>query len=103
MLALIDRMVLEVIIALKLGVASSHRVCSFQQVVTEESVAGLEGAGVLGFKAARLMLHPHKSCILGNRGMGLKTVDVADLSDDTGRIDLADAGTEVRVLGIISN
>ena len=40
MLALIDLVVFEVIVALKLGVASSHRVCSFQQIVAKESVAG---------------------------------------------------------------
>ena len=40
MLALIDLVVFEVIVALKFGGASSHRVCSFQQVVAKESVAG---------------------------------------------------------------
>ena len=66
MLALIDLVVFEVIVALKLGVASSHRVCSFQQVVAKESVAGFNHAGVLGFEIARLMLCPHKAGILGN-------------------------------------
>ena len=81
-------MVFEVIVALKLGVASSHRVCSFQQVVAKESVTGFNHAGVLGFKIARLMLCPHKAGILGNGSLRLETVDVADLGDDTSRVQI---------------
>ena len=33
-----------------------------------------------------------KAGILGNRGLSGKAVDIADLGDDTGRIDLADSG-----------
>ena len=91
MLALIDLVVFEVIVALKLGVASSHRVCSFQQVVAKESVAGFDHAGVLGFEIARLMLCPHKAGVLGNGSLRLETVDVADLGDDTSGVDFADA------------
>ena len=38
MLVLVDLMVLEVIVAPELGVASSHRVGSFQEVVAEIAV-----------------------------------------------------------------
>lgn len=41
---LVDLMELEAIVALKLGVASSHRVRSFQQIITKETVAGLSPA-----------------------------------------------------------
>src|SRR5574344_1322863 len=85
-------MVLEVIIALKLGVASSHRVRSFQQIVTKETIAGLDHASVLSFKITRLRLRPHETGVLGNRSLRLKSVDVADLGDDAGGVDLADTG-----------
>ena len=40
MLELVDLFVFEVIVAPKLGVASSHRVGGFQQIVAEIAVAG---------------------------------------------------------------
>ena len=39
--------VLEVVVPLKFGVASSHGIRSFQQVVTQETVAGFNETGVL--------------------------------------------------------
>ena len=66
MLVLVDLFEFKVIVTPELGVASSHRVGSFQQVVAKESVAGFNHAGVLGFEIARLMLCPHKAGILGN-------------------------------------
>ena len=92
MLVLVDLFILKVIVAADLGVASSHRVGGFQQIVTEETVAGLDKPGVLGLKVAGLVLIPDKAGELGNRGLGLETVDIADLGDDTGGVDLADAG-----------
>ncbi len=92
MLVLVDLLEFEVIVAPELGVASSHRVGGFQQVVTEETIAGLDEPGVLGLELAGLMLCPDKTGELSNRGLGLKAVDVSGFSDDTGRIDLADAG-----------
>ena len=91
MLASIHLVVFEVIVTLKLGVASSHRVCSFQQVVAKESVTGFNHAGVLRFEIAGLMLCPHKAGILGNGSLRLETVDVADLGDDPGGVDFANA------------
>ena len=41
MLILVDLLILEVIVAPELGIASSHRVGGFQQVVAEIAVAGL--------------------------------------------------------------
>ena len=50
MLELIDLFELEVIVAPELGVASSHGVGGFQQVVAKETIAGLDEFPVLGFK-----------------------------------------------------
>ena len=44
--------VLEVVVPLKFGVASSHGIRSFQKVVTQETVAGLNETGVLSVKYA---------------------------------------------------
>ena len=92
MLVLVDLMELEVIVAPELGVASSHRVGGFQQVVTEIAVAGFNHLGVLCLKLTGLILMPDKTGKLGDRGLGIETVDIANLSDDTGRVDLANAG-----------
>ena len=92
MLELIDLLELEVIVAPELGVASSHGVGGFQQVVTEVTVAGFDELGVLGFEVAGLVLRPDKTGVFGNGRLGIKAVNVADLGDDTGRVDLADAG-----------
>ena len=92
MLVLVDLMVLEVIVAPELGVASSHRVGGFQQVVTEIAVAGFNHPGVLRFKFTGLVLGPDKAGKLGDRGLGIETVDIANFSDDTGGVDLANAG-----------
>ena len=52
MLVLVDLMVLEVIVAPELGVASSHRVGGFQQVVAVVAVFGFNLFGIFGFKLA---------------------------------------------------
>ena len=54
MLELVDLLELEVVVAPKLGVASSHGVGGFQQIVAEETVAGLDELGVLGLKLTGL-------------------------------------------------
>ena len=92
MLVLVDLMVLEVIVAPELGVASSHRVGGFQQIVTEIAVAGFDHLGMLGFKITGLILVPDKAGKFSNRGLRGKTVDIADFSDDTGGVDFANAG-----------
>ncbi len=92
MLELVDLLELEVVVAPEFGVASSHGVGGFQQVVAEETVAGLDELGVLGLKFTGLVLGPDKAGVLGDRCLGLKSVDVADLGDDAGGVDLTDAG-----------
>ena len=86
MLVLVHLFVLEVIIAPELGVASSHRVGGFQQVIAEETVAGLDELPVLGFKFPRLVLGPDKAGKFGYGCLGLKAVDIANLGDDTSGI-----------------
>ena len=87
MLELIDLMELKVIVAPELGVASSHGVGSFQQVVAKISVAGFNHPGMLCLKVTGLVLCPDKAGILGNGGLGVKAVDIANFSDNTGRVD----------------
>ncbi len=58
MLELVDPLELEVVAVPELGVASSHGVGGFQQVVTEIAVAGFNEFGVLRFKIAGLVLGP---------------------------------------------
>ena len=61
MLELIDLMELEVIVAPELGVASSHGVGGFQQVVTKVTVARFNHSGILCLKVPGLVLCPDKS------------------------------------------
>ena len=91
MLELVDLFEFEVIVAPELGVASSHRVGGFQQVVTEIAVTGFNHPGVLCLKFPGLILMPDKAGKLSDRGLGIETVDIADLSDDAGGVDLANA------------
>ena len=91
MLVLVDLFEFEVIVAPELGVASSHRVGGFQQVVTEIAVAGFNHLGVFGFKFTGLAFVPDKTGKLGDRGLRVETVDIANLSDDTGGVNLANA------------
>ena len=90
MLIFIDLFVLEVIVAPELGVASSHRIGGFQQVVAEETVAGLDEPGILGLEVAGLVLFPDEASELGYGSLGLETVNVTDFGNDTGRVYLAD-------------
>ena len=91
MLVLVDLFEFEVVVAPKLGVASSHRVGGFQQVIAEIAVAGFNHLGMFGFKFTGLVFVPDKTGKLGDRGLRVETVDIANLSDDTGRINLANA------------
>ena len=102
MLELIDLMELEVVVAPELGVASSHGVGGFQQVVAKVTIAEFNHSGILCFKVAGLGLCPDESCVLGNRSLRFKAADVADLSDDSGRVDRTDTW-DGGVLGMISN
>ena len=92
MLVLVDLFEFEVIVTPELGVASSHRVGSFQQVVAEIAVAGFNHSGVFGLEVASLSPVPDKAGVFGNRGLGIKTVYITNLSNDTGGVDLTNAG-----------
>ena len=91
MLVLVDLFEFKVIVTPELGVASSHRVGSFQQVVTEITVAGFNHLGVFGFKFTGLVFEPDKTGKLGDRGLGIETVDISNFSNNTGRVNLANA------------
>jgi hypothetical protein len=54
---------------------------------------------MLCFKITGLVLCPDKTGKLGNRGLGVKTVDVANLGDDTGGVHLADTGDRGKRIG----
>jgi len=41
---------------------------------------------------ARKLVVPDKAGVFGNRGLGIKTVDITNLSNDTGGVDLANTG-----------
>ncbi len=56
MLVLVDLFKFEVVVAPELGVASSHRVGGFQQIVAEIAVAGFNHSGMLRFKFTGLIL-----------------------------------------------
>lgn len=91
----VDLFKFEVVAAPELGITSSHRVGGFQQVVTEETIAGLDELGVLGFQFPRLVLSPDKAL----RMPRFKPVDHADFDDDTDGVDLADAGNGSQRVG----
>ena len=99
MLVLFDLFVFEVIVTPELGVASSHGVGGFQQIIAKETVAGPNEPGVLSFKGTGLVLRPGKAGIFSNGRMGMKTIDIADLSDHAGGVDFADAGDRSKRVG----
>ena len=47
---------------------------------------------MFGLEVARLAPVPDKAGVFGNRGLGIKTVDITNLSNDTGGVDLANTG-----------
>ena len=92
MLVLVDLFEFEVIVSPELGVASSHGVGGFQQVVAEIAVAGFNHPGMLRLEVTRLISVPDKASVFGDRGLGFKAVDITNLSNDTGGVDLANTG-----------
>ena len=90
MLVLVNLFVFEVVEALVLRVATHEREGGFTQVVFQEAVAGLDEAGILGFKHTGFVFVPNETGIFGKSGLSLKAVDVADFGDDTGGEDGAD-------------
>lgn len=86
MLELVDLMELEAIVAPGLVVASSHGVGDFQWVVAKITVSRFNHSGILCFKVTGLVPSPDKTGVLGNRSLELKAVDIANLGNDTGRV-----------------
>ena len=91
MLVLVDLFKFKVVITSELGVASSHRVGGFQQVVAEITVARFNHPRMLGLKVTGLVLMPDKASKLGDRSLRIKAVYITKLSNDTGRVDPANA------------
>ena len=92
MLILVDLFKFEVIVAPELGVASSHRVGGFQQVVTKITVSGFNHPGMLRFKVTGLVPVPNKASVFGNRGLGFKAVNITNFSDNTSGVNLSNTG-----------
>lgn len=59
----------EIVEAPKLRVAFSQRIGGFTEVVAQMMVAGFDELGILGFKAAGLVLRPCKTGIFGKRSL----------------------------------
>src|SRR5690606_36514133 len=78
-----------------------HRVGSFNQVVAKESVAGTNAFGVFGLKRTGLVPAPCQTGILGQGGLVVKTFDVANLSENAGRVNLVDAGDGAKAPGAV--
>ena len=55
MLVLVELFEFEVIATSELGIASSHRVGGFQQMVAEETVAGLDETGAVSRRGRRVL------------------------------------------------
>ena len=72
MLVLVDLFEFEVIVALELGVVSSHGVGGFQQIVAEVAIAGFNHSGMLCLKVAGLVPVPNKASIFGNGRLGIQ-------------------------------
>ena len=73
MLVLVDLFEFEVVVAPELGVASSHRVGGFQQVVAEITVARFNHPGMLGLKVTGLVLVPDKTGKFSDRGLRIRS------------------------------
>ena len=54
---------------------------------------------MLGLKVTGLMLCPDKHGMFSNRCLGAEAANIANLGDDTSRVDLADAGNGSQCIG----
>ena len=99
MLVLVDLLELEAVVAPELGVASSHGVGGFQQIVAQVTVAGFDQASILGLEFIGLVLRLDESRIFGNGYLSGKTADIADFSDDTGRVNFSNTGEGYKRVG----
>src|SRR5690606_36528302 len=66
-----------------------------------ESVAGTNAFGVFGLKRTGLVPAPCQTGILGQGGLVVKTFDVANLSENAGRVNLVDAGDGAKAPGAV--
>lgn len=71
---------------------SFYRVGGFNKVIAEEPVTRLDSLGIFGFEFAGLVLLPRETCILRNGGLVLKSVNIADFSQNAGAVDATNAG-----------
>ena len=90
MIVLVSLLVFETVEALELRVASSQSVCSFAQIVFQMMVTALDHALVLSFKITGLVLIPDKTGIFCKACLTGETVNITDLSNDPGSINVAD-------------
>ena len=81
MLVLVDLFEFEVIVTPELGVASSHGVGGFQQVVAEIAVAGFNHSGMFCFKVTGLISVLDKSSVFGNKGLRIETANIPNFSE----------------------
>lgn len=54
---------------------------------------------MLGLKFAGLVLDPDKTGLLGNESLRIEAADIANLGDNTGGVDLTDAGNGSKGVG----
>ena len=91
--------VFEVIEAFELGVVHAHLVRSFHEVVSQIAVTRRNKVGIIGGIFAGLIFTPAYTGKLGQSSLILKTVDVADLGNNTcciNRSDTFDLGQGIR-------
>ena len=87
----VDLIEFKVIEAAKLRVAPSERIGSFEEVIAEITITGLDEVGDIGVEVTGFVFVPDDAGVFGEGSMVVKTVDVADFGDDAGRVDKADA------------
>ena len=101
MLVLVNLFEFEVVVALKLRVATHERISGFTQVVFEKTVAGLDESCVLSFKHTRLVLSPRKPSKFSQTGLTIKPLDIADLGDYAGGKHRANARNRSQSIGYV--
>ncbi len=85
MLELVNLLVLEVIEAAVLRIASCERPCCLTKVVFQIPVAGENLVPVFGVEFPGLVLIPRKLSIFSKRSLTGEAVDITNLCDNVGR------------------
>ena len=91
--------VFEVIEASKLGVVHTHLVCSLHEVISQISVTRRNQMGIIGGILAGLIFTPANAGELSQSSLILKTVDIADLSNNACSVDRANAFNRGQSIG----